>query len=131
LNLRLLLADEVAQDYPLPDGKWDDEFKTRHHAANNPFSQQMISPAHRERWLSAAQDKLVRTFRANLDEDLHVQGYAGIGKSHLIGALTECLDPAKPCCWHARRKNSRRCASAWALPVTANPASPLKRSRAG
>ncbi|SNY21278.1 hypothetical protein SAMN05660659_02009 [Pseudomonas sp. LAMO17WK12:I6] len=96
LNLRLLLAEEVsAQDYLLPDGKWDDEFKTRHHAINNPFSQQMISPAHRERWLSAAQDKLVRTFRANLDEDLHVQGYAGIGKSHLVGALTECLDPGK------------------------------------
>ncbi|WP_207849567.1 MULTISPECIES: hypothetical protein [unclassified Pseudomonas] len=96
LNLRLLLAEEVAaQDYLLPDGKWDDEFKTRHHAVNNPFSQQMISPIQRERWLSPAQDKLVRTFRANLDEDLHVQGYAGIGKSHLLGALTECLEPRK------------------------------------
>ncbi|MHA3738947.1 hypothetical protein ACXR0M_25190 [Pseudomonas sp. Eth.TT006] len=96
LNLRLLLAEEVAaQEYLLADGKWDDEFKTRHHALNNPFSQQMISPIQRERWLSSAQDKLVRTFRANLDEDLHVQGYAGIGKSHLLGALTECLDPGK------------------------------------
>jgi len=96
LNLRLLLAEEVAaRDYLLPDGKWDDEFKTRHHAVNNPFSQQMISPIQRERWLSPAQDKLVRTFRANLDEDLHVQGYAGIGKSHLLGALTECLEPRK------------------------------------
>lgn len=94
LNLRLLLAEEVsARDYLLPDGKWDIGFKVRHHQRNNPFSQQMVTPRHRERWLSAAQDKLVRTFRANLDEDLHVQGYAGIGKSHLLGVLLECLKP--------------------------------------
>ncbi|TFB37309.1 hypothetical protein [Pseudomonas sp. F01002] len=94
LNLRFLLADEVsARDYLLPDGKWDVGYKVRHHLSNNPFSQQMVTPKHREHWLTAAQDKLVRTFRANLDEDLHVQGYAGIGKSHLIGALMECLRP--------------------------------------
>ncbi|MCU7250454.1 hypothetical protein [Pseudomonas koreensis] len=94
LNLRCLLDDEVAaRDYLLPDGKWDVEYKIRHHARNNPFRQQTVTPRHRERWLSAAQDKLVRTFRANLDEDLHVQGYAGIGKSHLLGTLMECLRP--------------------------------------
>lgn len=94
LNLRCLLDDEVAaRDYLLPDGKWDVEYKIRHHALNNPFHQQTVTPRHRERWLSAAQDKLVRTFRANLDEDLHVQGYAGIGKSHLLGTLMECLRP--------------------------------------
>ncbi|EJN30398.1 hypothetical protein PMI35_01964 [Pseudomonas sp. GM78] len=94
LDLRFLLADEVsARDYLLPDGRWDVGFKIRHQSDNNPFSQQMVTPRHRERWLSAAQDKLVRTFRANLDEDLHVQGYAGIGKSHLIGVLVECLRP--------------------------------------
>lgn len=96
LSLRFLLADEVsARDYLLPDGKWDVEFKVRHHTVNNPFSQQMVTPRHRERWLSPAQDKLVRTFRANLDEDLHVQGYAGIGKSHLLVALMEHLRPER------------------------------------
>lgn len=94
LNLCFLLAEEVsAQDYLLPDGKWDVGYRVRHHLGNNPFSQQMVTPKHREHWLTTAQDKLVRTFRANLDEDLHVQGYAGIGKSHLIGALMECLRP--------------------------------------
>lgn len=39
------------------------------------------------------EDKLIRIFRANLDEDLHVQGYAGIGKSHLLGTLVEYLRP--------------------------------------
>lgn len=92
LNLRFLLTEEVlGRDYLLPDGKWDFGFKIRHHSGNNPFRKQMVTPRNRERWLSDAQDKLVRTFRANLDEDLHVQGYAGIGKSHLIGALMECL----------------------------------------
>jgi hypothetical protein len=94
LKLRFLLADEVsARDYLLSDGKWDFGFKIRHHSINNPFNKQIVTPRHRERWLSGAQDKLVRTFRANLDEDLHVQGYAGIGKSHLVGALMECLRP--------------------------------------
>jgi hypothetical protein len=96
LNLRFLLANEVAaRDYLLPDGKWDVSYKVRHYRGNNPFSQQMVTPRHRERWLSAAQDKLVRTFRANLDEDLHVQGYAGIGKSHLLVALLEHLRPER------------------------------------
>ncbi len=94
LNLRFLLAEEVsAQDYLLPDGKWDVGYRVRHHLGNNPFSQQMVTPKRREHWLTTAQHKLVRTFRANLDEDLHVQGYAGIGKSHLIGTLIECLRP--------------------------------------
>ncbi len=96
LNLRLLMTDEVsARDYLLPDGKWDFDYKVRHHIRNNPFSQQLVTPRHKERWLSGAQDKLVRTFRANLDEDLHVQGYAGVGKSHLLGTLVECLKPGR------------------------------------
>jgi hypothetical protein len=92
LNLRFLLPDEVsAREYLLADGKWDVDFKFRHQRLHHPFSEPVVTPRHRERWLSAAQDKLVRTFRANLDEDLHVQGYAGIGKSHLLGVLVECL----------------------------------------
>ncbi|KRP92933.1 Viral (Superfamily 1) RNA helicase [Pseudomonas fluorescens] len=96
LKLRFLLEEEVqARDYLLPSGKWDVEYKVRHLKANDPFSQQVITPRHRERWLSAEQDKLLRTFRANLNEDLHVQGYAGIGKSHLLVALLEHLRPEK------------------------------------
>ncbi|MEE5037873.1 hypothetical protein V2K11_06510 [Pseudomonas alliivorans] len=93
LKLSFLLADEVAaQDYLLPNGKWDMGYKVRRRLSNNPFIEQMVTPK-REYWLSSAQDTLVRIFRANLDEPLHVQGYAGIGKSHLLGALTECLRP--------------------------------------
>ncbi|MEE1920498.1 hypothetical protein V0R50_08605 [Pseudomonas sp. 148P] len=93
-KLRFLMADEiVAQEYLLSSGKWDVEFKHRHARHHHPFRRQMVTPGHDERWLSSAQDHLVRTFRANLDEHLHVQGYAGIGKSHLIGALVECLRP--------------------------------------
>jgi hypothetical protein len=94
LKLRLLEEEEVAtQDYLLPGGEWDRSFSLRHYQANNPYREHVITPRHRERWLSDAQDKLLRTFRANLDEDLHVQGYAGVGKSHLLGALLEFLRP--------------------------------------
>ncbi len=94
LNLRFLEAEEVAaQSYLLPGGEWDNTFNVRHHQHNDPYREHVVTPRHRERWLSDAQDKLVRTFRANLDEDLHVQGYAGVGKSHLLGALLEYLRP--------------------------------------
>ncbi|MNF49626.1 hypothetical protein D3C84_309030 [compost metagenome] len=93
-KLRFLLADEVtAQKYLLPSGRWDVEYKYRHVRHHHPFQRQMVTLGYDERWLSGAQDHLVRTFRANLDEHLHVQGYAGIGKSHLMGALVECLRP--------------------------------------
>lgn len=94
LDLQFLLPNEVSeQNYLLPDGKWDVTFKARHHRKKNPFSEQVVTAWHRERWLTPAQDKLIRVFRANFDEHLHIQGYAGIGKSHLIGALSEYLDP--------------------------------------
>lgn len=94
LKLRLLEDEEVAaQDYLLPGGEWDSSFSIRHYRANNPYREHVVTPRHRERWLSDAQDNLLRTFRANLNEDLHVQGYAGVGKSHLLGALLEFLRP--------------------------------------
>lgn len=96
LHLRLLDAEEVkARDYLLPDGRWDLDYKVQHHARHNPFNRQMVTDRKTERWLSTAQDRLIRTFRANLDEHLHVQGYAGVGKSHLLGALAECLPPGR------------------------------------
>ena len=91
-KLHLLAADEVAAgQYLLPDGKWDFAFKVRRHLHNNPFRQQALIGVDKERWLTDAQDKLVRVVQANPDEDLHVQGYAGIGKSYLLGALMDCL----------------------------------------
>lgn len=93
-KLRFLMVEEVAaKKYLLSNGRWDVDYKYRHARDNNPFRMQMLISDRDERWLSGAQDHLVRTFRANLDEHLHVQGYAGIGKSHLVGALVECLQP--------------------------------------
>lgn len=91
-RLHLLDADEVAEcAYLLPDGTWDSRFRARRHQRHNPFSQQAVTGLNKERWLTAEQDKLLRVLRANPDEDLHVQGYAGIGKSYLLGALIDCL----------------------------------------
>ncbi|WP_122469225.1 hypothetical protein [Pseudomonas viridiflava] len=93
LKLTFLMADEITeQEYLLPSGKWDTSYKARRRLNKNPFSEIMITHT-REHWLTGVQDKLVRTFRANLDEHLHVQGYAGIGKSHLVGTLIDCLRP--------------------------------------
>ena len=84
-------AQVLAREYLLPDGKWDFCFRVNRFHALNPFAQQVVTGLNRERWLTAEQDKLLRTLRANLDEHLDVQGYAGIGKSHLLGALKDVL----------------------------------------
>ncbi|MFF7106991.1 hypothetical protein [Pseudomonas sichuanensis] len=91
-KLRLLTDEEVqGGDYLLADGKWDFDFRLRRQQADNPFSQQVVTGFDNERWLTVEQDKLLKVIRANLDEDIHVQGYAGIGKSYLLGALMDCL----------------------------------------
>ena len=91
-RLRLLDAEQVrARAYLLADGKWDFAFRIRLQQDGDPFSQQVTTGFDKERWLTVEQDKLLKVVRANLDEDLHVQGYAGIGKSYLLGALMDCL----------------------------------------
>ncbi|MEX5343601.1 hypothetical protein [Pseudomonas sp. I2] len=91
-NLRLMKADEVAaRDYLHEDGTWDFTFSGHKYQAANPFSQQVFTGYDKERWLTREQDKLLRIVRADPGEDLHIQGYAGIGKSYLLGALMDCL----------------------------------------
>lgn len=94
IKTALLTKEEVEEaDYLASDGTWDFNFKIRIKKKKISFSEQMVTPRFRELWLSPAQDRLVRVFRANLGEDIHVQGYAGIGKSHLLGALIDYLPP--------------------------------------
>lgn len=91
-RLQLLSAEALAKgDYLLADGTWDMQYRVRRHHADNPFTQQTQTRFDKERWLTREQDKLLRVLRANPDEDLHVQGYAGIGKSYLLGALMDSL----------------------------------------
>lgn len=84
-------ARVAARDYLLPDGKWDFRFRVNQFHERDPFSEKVVTGNNRERWLTTEQDKLLRLLRANLDEHLDVQGYAGIGKSHLLGALKDIL----------------------------------------
>ncbi|TLP59178.1 MULTISPECIES: hypothetical protein [Pseudomonas] len=91
-KLRLMDEETVqAREYLLANGTWDFEFRIRRQHGDNPFSQQVVTGFDKERWLTVEQDKLLKVIRANLDEDIHVQGYAGIGKSYLLGALMDCL----------------------------------------
>ncbi|PAV69182.1 hypothetical protein WR25_00614 [Diploscapter pachys] len=71
--------------------EWDFDYRIRLHHRDNPFSQRVTTGFDSERWLTVEQDKLLKIIQANLDEDIHVQGYAGIGKSYLLGALMDCL----------------------------------------
>lgn len=91
-RLRLLSASEVAEcNYLMSDGNWDFQFKFRHALDVNPFKNQFVIGAEKEHWFTGEQDKIVRVFQADSGEDLHIQGYAGIGKSYLLGALADCI----------------------------------------
>jgi hypothetical protein len=101
------------RDYLLADGKWDFDFRLRRQQADNPFSQQVVTGFDNERWLTVEQDKLLKVIRANLDEDIHVQGYAGIGKSYLLGALMDCPPRGRVLALDAHRPSLAPCASEW------------------
>lgn len=95
-GVRLLTEEQVAQaDYLLASGEWDDTFRARHHAQHASYDKPVVTPRRQEVWLSSAQDMVLRTFCTNKNEHLHIQGYAGIGKTHLITSMLQFLDPGK------------------------------------
>jgi hypothetical protein len=95
-NIELLPDDTVkSQEYLLPSGEWDTGFRKAYFLRNYAFNSRVVTQRNQELWLSSAQDKVLRTFYANRDEHLHIQGYAGIGKSHLIGSMLQFLEVRK------------------------------------
>lgn len=90
-----LLDDGVLrqQDHLTVDGQWDSSFRERHKARLGEPLQRINLPAGRHGILTAEQSQIFREVKAQTDDHMHVQGYAGTGKSYLIRSLLTMLEP--------------------------------------
>jgi hypothetical protein len=91
----VLLEDEALKQgaYSTFDGQWDSSFRERHRTRLNEPLQRISLPAGRQGVLTAEQTRIFREMKAQADDHLHVQGYAGTGKSYLIKSLLGMLRP--------------------------------------
>ncbi len=92
-----LLDDEIvqAQKYLNPDQTWDFEFRIEHAENLNPLKHEAHSSTAQTIVLTNAQYRIFTTIRNELDEHLHLQGLAGVGKTSMISTLMEFLKPEK------------------------------------
>lgn len=89
-----LLDDEVLRlrGYLTVDGEWDTTFAARHGERLAESLQRIDLPGGKHGLLTTDQSRVFKEVTAQLDDHLHVQGYAGTGKSYLIKSLLAMLE---------------------------------------
>jgi hypothetical protein len=89
----LLLTDEdvAFRSYLTAYGNWDYAFCKRLRERNVQRLLHVDFPAGDRRMLTLEQSKVFSEIKGNVDDHLHVQGYAGTGKSFLIKSLLVLL----------------------------------------
>ncbi|MCQ4298084.1 AAA family ATPase [Pseudomonas stutzeri] len=94
-RIKLLTAGEVRQaDYlSRLDRLWDFSFWVRQREREKVLQHPVSRPDGSISLLSRSQSVLYNEMRNNMEESLHVQAYAGAGKTFLISYLFELLDP--------------------------------------
>lgn len=93
-HFRILLAtdaDVAFRNYLLPDGSWNPAYCSHYRTQLAATMQRVELLTGERRLLSREQGKIALEIRAQIDDHLHVQGYAGTGKSYLIRALLSLL----------------------------------------
>jgi hypothetical protein len=88
-----LLEHELVgwRSYLNEHGGWDQTFCDRHRQRLRERLQRIALPSGEGRLLTSQQSGVYRTVLAQSDDHLHVQGYAGSGKSLLIHVLLDLL----------------------------------------
>ena len=87
---RIALLDEESlkhRSYLTAEGEWDYNFKTRRNAQRKESLVRVSKPAGVIQFLTPEQTRIYMEVKAQADEHMHVQGYAGTGKSSLIKSL--------------------------------------------
>lgn len=92
----VLLDDEALtqRNYLTPEGSWDTSFLERHRERLTKSLQRVDLPSGERRLLTTEQSRVFRDVMAQPDDHMHVQGYAGTGKSYVIKSLLWGLEPA-------------------------------------
>lgn len=92
---KIILLDDTSikgREYLMADGSWDFDFRDRHEAKLQGQRVKLDSGTGRISHLTLEQSRLYREFEAQRDEQMHVQGYAGTGKSTFIVAILSLLE---------------------------------------
>lgn len=90
-----LLDDDVIlqRSYLTADGEWDSTFRDRHRARLIQSLQSIDLPPGGRGVLTMEQSRIFREVTTQADDHIHVQGYAGTGKSYLIRSLLTMFQP--------------------------------------
>lgn len=95
-QLGIVCVDSVTlqkRDFIRKSGEWDYSFTQRHNQER--YRGGVPLQAATSRLLTDEQSRIVRLVAADIEEPLNVQGYAGSGKSHVIGPMLEVLHSKK------------------------------------
>ncbi len=89
LNLRFVHRESVEnRSYLTPEGEWDFSFAEQEQGAlySNSY---YIKPGYSSFMLTEEEIRIVSTIAGENDNQVNIQGYAGCGKTYLIGAILE------------------------------------------
>lgn len=96
LGISLLDDEQLGQrDYLMRDGQWDSSSRERYQTREHEGRQHILLPSGRSGFLTREQSRIYREIRTQSDDHIHVQGYAGTGKSYLIKSLLGTLGGAR------------------------------------
>lgn len=94
LMFNLLEPSEVVErKFLKSDGRWDFSFRIEQAGRLSPLREAISTESGGEIFLTTDQYRIFRTLRSELDEHLHLQGLAGVGKTAMISTLLEYLKP--------------------------------------
>ncbi|WP_454834158.1 AAA family ATPase [Pseudomonas lini] len=94
IGVSLLSNAEVEmRDYLAADGNWDFTFCQRHLERIQLLKKEVVVTSGGVLRLSDQQGRIWDEFKDNIEESVHIQGYPGVGKTHLIGLFFTFLKP--------------------------------------
>jgi len=98
LQLTLMTEAEVkARTYLSRDGEWDTRYCSRRNDQSPVTQYRATEDSTVFVGMTDPQSRVADTLLLNKDEPLHVQGYAGVGKTHLLAGIIQMLTrPAYP-----------------------------------
>lgn len=92
LDIDFLPQEEVrAREYIDTEGRWDSQFTVKKNVIPDLVKTEFYAGSGKPVSLIGSQLRLYNEFKVNINEDLHVQGYAGTGKTHMLPAIVELL----------------------------------------
>ncbi len=94
VDARIVLLEDhelAHRTYLTAEGRWDNNFTARYREQLLRSLKRIELPSGEKRVLTPEQGRVFREFEAQPDEALHIQGYAGIGKTYLIRSVLNVL----------------------------------------